>query len=48
MIGQFDRAAAEEQDGSNFLATLKRRYQLSREEDARFISAKEVLDRRGN
>ena len=47
MISQFDRAMAEEQDGNNFLTALKRRYQLSREEDARFISAKEVLARRG-
>jgi len=42
MMGEHDRATAEEAQGNNFLAALKRRYQLSQETDARFISIKEV------
>ncbi len=41
MMGEYDRADKIEQEGHKMLAALKRRYQLSMEEDARIISYKE-------
>jgi hypothetical protein len=45
MMRQFDSADAEEAQGNNYLAALKRRYQLAQEEGARFISTKESFTR---
>lgn len=41
MLKDFDRASILEQNGDKKFMALKRRYQLSREVDARFISLKE-------
>jgi hypothetical protein len=41
MLKEFDRADKLERDGDKKLMMLRRRYQLSREQDARFISLKE-------
>jgi hypothetical protein len=46
MMGEYDRADKMESEGNKMLAALKRRYQLSMEEDARVISFKEMHLRR--
>lgn len=42
-LKEFDRAAMMEQSGDKKFNALKRRYQLSIENDARFVSAKEAM-----
>ncbi len=48
MMGEHDRADKMENEGNKMLAALKRRYQLSMEEEARVISFKEQYMRRIN
>jgi len=42
MMGEYDRGDQWEEEGNRFMLALKRRYQLSLEKDARFISPKEA------
>lgn len=41
-MGQYDRAKEHDDEGNKDLAALEKRYALSREEDARMISQKEI------
>ncbi len=41
-MGQYDRATEHDNEGNKLFAALEKRYALSREEDARMISWKEM------
>jgi len=46
MLNEFDRAEAMENEGNRFLTALKRRYHHSMQENARFVSIKEIHARK--